>query len=455
MIKGTALVSLVLIAPAASSAATICVRPAGGTCKATLQAAVDAAAPGDVVRVFPGVYFENVVVPPGRDGLRIVGTSRLHTIVDPDSPNTGPAFRIESNGVEVTALFVRNGADTGIVAASGVTRLSLHGLRFVGGHGAGAIRVDTSSTARVFDNEIRAAGHSGIRLLGGNDGSVVRRNAISQVDTAIEVLSNGVEVSANRISIVRSFGIRVEGSRTTVVQNLIEVGGGESRGLAVAGDGFTVRSNRLANAGPLVVSCTSCTSGLVASNSVVGSPYPSSSLAGRAGLAVTADAPGLVVRGNRVSRAIGPAYLVEGSSVRISGNLAIDTGAPDGGEGFLVRGPGAHQVDHNVATRCGASGFRVEADDVTLQENVSAGAGLSGFFVFGAGGTHSGALLRGNRAFDSNAAGFSVAGDAVATVLTGNSASRNRYDFCDDGTGTDVSGGNAFGTTSTVCDVLQ
>lgn len=452
----TVAVGLVLLAPAASRAATLCVRPAGGSCHATIQAAVSAAAPGDVVRVFPGVYFENVAVPPGRDGVRIVGTSRLHAIVDPDAPNSGPAFRIASSRVEIATLGIRNGTDSGIVVAGGTTGVSLHGLGFVGGRGAGAIRVEEGSTrARIFGNDIRAAGNTGVLLMGGNDGSAVRGNAISQVDTGVQALSDGVEIAANRIEIVRAFGIRVEGRRAAVVKNVIEVAGGEARGVLVTGDGFTVRGNRLANAGPLVVSCTPCTAGLVASNTVVGLPYPHSSLAASAGLALTADATGLVVRGNRVSRASGPAFLVEGTGIILSGNVAADTGNAIDGEGFLLRGGGKHRLDHNLATRCGSSGFRVEADDVVLEDNVSAGAGLSGFFVHGAAGAHSGIVLSRNRAFDSNAAGFSVTGDAVATVLAGNGGARNRYEFCDDGAATDVSGGNSFGTTSTVCDVLR
>jgi hypothetical protein len=58
-----------------------------------------------------------------------------------------------------------------------------------------------------------------------------------------------------------------------------------------------------------------------------------------------------------------------------------------------------------------------------------------------------------NRADASNGGGFAVTGDALGTSYFGNRATKNRYDFCDDGTGTDLSAGNTFATTSTACDL--
>src|SRR5262249_59494281 len=54
----------------------ICVRPSGGGCATTIQAAVTIAGPGDVVRIFGGQYYESVEVPPGKDGLQIRSEER-------------------------------------------------------------------------------------------------------------------------------------------------------------------------------------------------------------------------------------------------------------------------------------------------------------------------------------------------------------------------------------------
>ena len=102
------------------AAATLCVDPTGAAgCRTTIQAAVDAAGGGDLILVAPGVYFESVVVPSGKDGLRIVGTRRDTTIVDAspysDRGITGddPAFLVQSSSVVLRALTVRNGS-TGV-----------------------------------------------------------------------------------------------------------------------------------------------------------------------------------------------------------------------------------------------------------------------------------------------------------------------------------------------------
>ncbi len=60
-----------------------------------------------------------------------------------------------------------------------------------------------------------------------------------------------------------------------------------------------------------------------------------------------------------------------------------------------------------------------------------------------------------NTALSNNGQGFAVIGGAVSTVFALNTAIKHRVDFCDEGVGTDTSGGNTFGATSTSCDVLD
>jgi hypothetical protein len=442
------------LCPAAVDAASLCVNPRDGACQATIQAAVEAARAGDTIHISPGVYFENVVVPSGKDGLRLTGSGRLATLVDPDVPNSGDGIRIESNDVEISALGVRNGQEHAISVGAGVSGTLVRWVAATGGRGPSAIHAEAGSTRlRILSSEVRAAGAIGIELAGANDGSTIKLNVVTQVERGIVASGEALEVASNRISTTRLDGIRVEGPRPVVTNNVIESGIlNAETGLAVVGTNPTVRGNRLVNAGPAFVSCTACSGGLVMQNSslaTVGlaSPIP--------GFQIRADASGLVVRGNRVSRASGPAFLIEGTGIRVTRNVAIDTGIPGSGDGFLVQGAGPHTLDHNVATRCSASGFRVDGDDVTLDANVATSSGLNGFLVFGAAGANSDVVLTNNRAIASNAAGFAVTGDGVSTVLTDNRGSGNRYDFCDDGVGTDVSGGNQFETTSTVCDVVQ
>lgn len=72
----------------------------------SIQAGVDAAAAGDVVVVKPGVFFERVVVPAGKNGLRI--KAKAGAILDGFDPNGGPALSVASDDVEIGGLTIKN-----------------------------------------------------------------------------------------------------------------------------------------------------------------------------------------------------------------------------------------------------------------------------------------------------------------------------------------------------------
>jgi Right handed beta helix region len=444
------------LSAAPSVAATICVDPAGPPCRATIQAGVDAAAAGDTVSVAAGLYFENVTVPPGKDGLRLVGSGKTATVVDPDVPNAGTGIRVESNRVLVTRMGVRNGQQYGVAVAAGVTGVRVEGLRLVGVRGPAAIFAEAGATdLRIVSNEIRAAGRvAGIALSDGNDRSLVRGNLVEQVDLGIAAGGERLDVSANRVAGANTAGIQVEGPRALVADNVVERV--FTSGIAVTGSNPVVRGNRLENAGGFFVSCTSCSGGEVLRNHTA-RPNGSFLLDGGLGFDITADAPGLVVRENRASGAAAVAYRIQGTGVRVVRNVAHDTGSnPQIGYGFLVRGNGPHTLVQNLASDCGAAGFAIAGDEVTLDTNVSLNSGGSGFLLFDRIPTNQNERnrLRNNRAIGSNAAGFTVAPGSVDTTLVGNRGAGNRYDFCDDGLGTDANG-NHFGTTSSTCDIVR
>jgi hypothetical protein len=104
-------------------ARTICVNPNGApSCVGSIQAGINDAAPGDSIQISRGVYFENVVIPAGLDGLVVRGVGDA-SILDPQDPYgevslTGDGIRIFSSNVTIQALRLRNGAANGIVIDS-------------------------------------------------------------------------------------------------------------------------------------------------------------------------------------------------------------------------------------------------------------------------------------------------------------------------------------------------
>ena len=121
---------LTLALPAVAFSATLCVNPGGtGGCFATIQAAVNAAAPFDVIQVYEGVYYENVVIIAAKHSIIIEGVkvtmSRIKgmgTTITPADPTkvivdayplggagSGPAFWLDGAGnVTIRNLTVRN-----------------------------------------------------------------------------------------------------------------------------------------------------------------------------------------------------------------------------------------------------------------------------------------------------------------------------------------------------------
>jgi hypothetical protein len=426
-----------LLSAGAARAATICVSPAGGACQTEIQAAVNLAGPGDTVRIGPGTYFGNINVPSGKDGLQIVGASRLTTVIDAYLPFGGYGISISSNNVQIRNLGFKNGQGIG-VGANGVL---LTGNRIVGG-GSG---ISLSGAGhKVIGNEVRSVANIGISVSSAD--TLVQGNTILQAQTGIGVFAvAGTQLVSNRITDCR-YAIDVQGATAPILTgNIVEQAGPSSIAVNIQAVSPVLRGNKLTNAW-VRLRCTTCTGALAEGNSVKGSAFD--------GLFFLADGPGLVVRSNTVTGASSRAFVFVGTGIEASANEVTDSGAYSTNFGcFHVLGTN-HTLTSNKAIRCRRSGFFVQADGATLVGNTSTGAVSYGFTVNGGGGIRANNTLTGNKADTSGAGGFAVVGGAVNTVLGANTGTKNRYDFCDQGTGTDTAAGNVFTSTSTVCDLV-
>jgi len=108
-----------------AAAATICVNTRGdGGCMSSIQAAVNAAAPNDAIRVAPGKYAETVLI--GKP-LSLIGAGASSTIIDANGQDTGVNVDgLDHSGladVSISGFTVENAKFEGIVItnASGVT----------------------------------------------------------------------------------------------------------------------------------------------------------------------------------------------------------------------------------------------------------------------------------------------------------------------------------------------
>lgn len=440
---------LVLLAGAASGgAATLCVDPAGGACHSTIQAAVDAASGGDVIQIRPAVYFEQVVVPSGKDGLQIMGVS-YDAIVDGSAYfdrgilNDAPGFLIQSAHVRLRGLTLRNGLfGVQLEGEGGV----LERLRAVD---AGALTV-MAPRAVVSHNDLKA---TWISVFG--EEAVVRDNRV--VAGAIYLDAVG---DADRSRVLRN---RVENGAIFADADDLVVRDNEVRypgflvGLLGAGDNIVVERNRVSGGQiGIQVACTHdsdpneirpaiCTHASAADNTAMDtSDY---------GLIGRATGPGLVIRNNRFARTAlgmnltGPIALVERNHVEDVGRSL---------DGHCIEAFGAvDRIARNTALRCSNAGIYLNGVSI-IEENRIEDTAENGVTVDGdpAGGhVVEGVRVLRNVSRDNAAQGVAIINGAAGTRVSGNVALGNRTDFCDEGVGTVISG-NTFGTTG-ACAVLH
>lgn len=483
MSASTVLPGAVLLAGAFASpaaAATLCVNPAGaGGCQATIQAAVELAAPGDTILVGKGLYYENVVVGPGKDGLQVVGAGARDAILDGSPfadrgiPGGEITILVESPNVSIRGLGLRNGLRGVQVAGEGVV---LQGLEFRG----------TDYPILVFAANARLLGNAfydSVALNVAGAGLLARGNRIERALASFvfeDLAGPGAQIVGNRLEGVRD-GLVVHSNIDTVLRQNVLRSSGE---VSVTGPNPVVEGNSLFQGSGLFVFCSGinleagpsddipadCTRASVSGNRVadassygmiVGGSQPGTTVA--RGNVVRRALWGIAVGGSGVADVPSP-ILVEGNHVLKAGFTTTAPFFPPGACFDVIAGglPGAADasvtVRRNVASDCGGPGFFVRARGALFEANRVLGAAGSGFYV---NGLQSDGLtptelieLRGNTALRNTAQGIAIGPGAFGTAVTDNVSLGNRVDFCDEGTSTALSG-NTFSTTSATCGIGQ
>ncbi len=193
----------------------------------TIQAAIDAARPGDTVLVPPGIYRENVLVT--EDNITIQGS--LGAVMDGTGlvGNTGitvtpvaPATRI--TGFRLSGLRIQNYSENGVLLVHVDTFHISHG-EYIDNHEYGVFPV-LSFNGLIDFNHVSGANDTGI-YVGQSQGVVITKNRVTDCTVGIEVEnSSNITVDdntarGNAVGILVSLlpGLEVTASRDITVAN--------------------------------------------------------------------------------------------------------------------------------------------------------------------------------------------------------------------------------------------
>ena len=429
-----------------------------------IQAAADAAQPGDRIVVAKGIYNESVEMT--QDGVTFLGKGAIWD----GGPNSACLYA-DGDGLVVQGFAFRNGGGqvqlvgndcvvkkctfTGAgdyaLAWSGIG-FSVSACRFRGNSAA----ISTSGPGAVVSACLVQQCDSDAISIDG-DGAVVEKNRITNCDGGRSIVLNGATCRIARNTILGSTAtaLRVDGVGAVLEGNSITVV--DDAGIFMTGEGATVTGNR-------VTACVGLSIYVIGDNAVV----DGNRVLWVQENGITVNGDSYTVTGNSVAHATNNSYAfalspdTPAGSGTCTGNTASDTAywgfyvsssgavvadnkalrCGSGGDGgFWLTGMGI-QATGNLAQECDGDGFRIDGSTTVLVRCTAKDSTGDGFEVNGDG-------VRVEACVASGSGGEGLDNDGLATDAVGNRFLGNRIDVANGvigGATFDEFTGNAFVT---------
>lgn len=443
----------------------LCVQPWNSSCYQTIQAAVDAASPGDLIFVFPHPdsrgYRENVTVNKANltiAGVYVDGGPTLQALTGLKPAELSQAVETLGQGegkegkekggeapscpaqilstCETTAFPTSCDGDGFTIDADGVTIRNMT-IR----HADDAVFIDDQDDA-TLNNLCVIESDDGVDGTGSNDDLRVTNSAFLGLrNTGIDPNGDRMRVLNNFIRNAQDDGIDITSNEAIVAHNVVKTADDDC--IDVEGDRVLIAHNRINGCDSEGIEYTG-TESKIRENEV---------------LNVMDDDEGINLEGdentvanNYIDRATEEGIEIDGNRNRVHHNRVERSGDNDA-EGAIDISGDDNRIWSNVAWKNARAGFRNQDGNRNhYEDNLSSENGKSGIRVTDGDDT---VVIR-NAFLNNEGEGINVDTDAANTVVRFNKSFGNYRDICND-SATTTFDSNAFktGGAGTACVVEQ
>jgi parallel beta-helix repeat protein len=313
-----------------------------------IQAAVNAAHPGDKILVDPGTYQEQITIPAADNGLSLVSLRPLSAIIKAPSAMTG-----NKSIVDVA------GAHEVLIAGFTITGPGATGA---GGIGFG-IHIDSGGSATIVDNHITKiednpidGAQNGVAIQVGRQSEGTTGSATILDNTIDNYQKTGIVVS-NAGSHADIFGntVRGVGPTNVIAQNGIQIS-----------DGATAQVSHNVVSGNIYTPGTTQATGILLFNPGTVRVDHNAVTHNDIGI-IAVGGTGLVIDHNRVSHSTFFGIVLDGAAhSQVSDNTTDRNGSNQAGDaGIALINASNNTVDHNKSDHNRGDGIFVDASSTT------------------------------------------------------------------------------------------
>lgn len=336
-----------------------------------IQAAVNAAAPGDTIVVCPGHYAEQVVI---AKSIKIKGKApkvktcdtlaapdpTIHTVIDapPVTGVGGIGFDVFADNVAIQSLVIMNAGETGIRTDSAYGAFTLKNSVLYQNANGIYFHSRPAMPSTVKSNCFYKNGEAGVRTRYGLvDASISKNLFFGTVDAAAIIVDHEPGTTTQRVTISRNlsnqdstFAVLVGAKDTLLSKNTVDATVGTA--IFVGGDnvGLTIAGNKVTNAGTRGIRFNTAAFGGGASTGVLVSKN-------------TIDKAG--IHGIAIDSSAGESTL---ASSTIEKNTVSNSGQTGAGDGIRVEDPTASGANggNTIQNNAISGSFNHDCHDATV-----------------------------------------------------------------------------------------